>query len=37
MIHIKIGLILVTIEKKLVIVNFIILLLSNNKIVLGMP
>jgi len=37
MIYIKIGLILVTIEGRLVIVNFDILLLNNNEVVLGMP
>jgi len=36
-IYIKIGLILVTAKGRLVIVNFNILLLSNNKVVLGMP
>jgi len=37
MIYIKIRLILVTIKGKLVIINFNILLLINNKAVLGMP
>jgi len=36
-IHIKTGIILITIERRLVTVNFDILLLNNNKIVLGMP
>jgi len=37
MIYIKIGMIPVIIKGKLMIVNFIILLLENNKIVLEMP
>jgi len=37
MIYIKIGLIPVTIKGRLIIVNFNILLLSNNKAVLGIP
>ena len=36
-IYIKIGLIPVTIKGRLIIVNFNILLLGNNKAVLGMP
>jgi len=36
MIYIKIGLISVTIKRRLIIKNFNILLLNNNKIVLGM-
>jgi len=36
-IYIKIGLILVTIKGRLIIINFIILLLGNNKVVLKMP
>jgi len=36
-IYIKIGIILVIIEGRLVNVNFDILLLGNNKVVLGMP
>jgi len=35
-IYIKIGIILVIIKEKLITVNFNILLLSNNKVVLGM-
>jgi len=37
MIYIEIGMILVIIKGRLVIVNFDILLLGNNKAVLGMP
>jgi len=36
-IYIKTGMILVIIEGRLVIINFNILLLGNNKVVLGMP
>jgi len=36
-INLKIGLVIIRIEGKEVIINFNILLLGNNKVVLGMP
>jgi len=36
-INLKIGLVIIKIKKKEVMINFNILLLENNKVVLGMP
>jgi len=36
-INLKIGLVIIKIERKEVIMNFNILLLGNNKVILGMP